>query len=116
MKAAEYGLEIEQGATLDLDLQYTDSNGVGIDITGMTLRCMGRLKYDSAATLFDWDTAGGEIPLVDAATGRFKFDVSATVTAALDFDIGVYDLELVNGAIVERLLMGVVKLSKEVTR
>ena len=116
MRAGLYQLVIEQGATLDLAFQYTDSDGHPVDLTGMTLRCMGRARYDSASTLFDWDTAGGEIVITDAVNGRFQFDVPATETASLDFSDGVYDVELVDGADVQRLLMGQVILSLEATR
>lgn len=116
MRAGEYKLTIEQGVTLDLELQYTNDDGTPVDISGMTLRCQGRGRYESTSTLFDWSTTGGEIVIKDAVNGRFAFDVTATETAALDFNRGVYDLELVDGATVERLLKGSVVLDLEVTR
>ena len=41
--------------------------------------------------------------------------MSATNTAALSFDHAVYDLELVSGSVVDRIIQGRVKLAKEVT-
>ena len=41
--------------------------------------------------------------------------MTATNTAALDFDNAVYDLELVAGAAIDRIIEGRVFLSKEIT-
>jgi len=46
---------------------------------------------------------------------NIELSMSATATAALDFDTGVYDLELVSGTEVTRLLEGIVTLSREVS-
>ena len=45
---------------------------------------------------------------------NIKLSMTATATAALDFETAVYDLELVSGAEVTRLIEGIVTLSKEV--
>jgi hypothetical protein len=116
MRAAQYDLVVEQGATFDLELQYTDNAGQPVDITGMVVRMQGREKIDSTTTLFDWNTPGGTIVLSDPSNGIFKFNVSAAATATLVFDWGYYDLELVDGAVVRRLLEGLVTLAREITR
>ena len=46
---------------------------------------------------------------------NIELSMTATATAALDFDTGVYDLELVSGTEVTRLLEGIVTLSREVS-
>jgi hypothetical protein len=49
-------------------------------------------------------------------SGSIDVLMSAQVTEDFNFDTGVYDLELYSGSVVERLLEGKVKISREVTR
>lgn len=67
---------------------------------------------------------GSELLALTVSNGRILLDdvlktitlnISATDTAAIDWTQGVYDLELVGGVIVTRLLEGSVKVSREVT-
>ena len=74
-----------------------------------------RETVDSTTTIHESTTANNEIVLGGIA-GTITFSISAVTTAAFTFDCGVYDLELVNGNDVTRLLRGDVVLSKEVTR
>jgi len=46
---------------------------------------------------------------------NIKLSMTATATAALDFETAVYDLELVSGTTVTRLLEGIVTLSREIS-
>lgn len=111
-------LYINQGETLALPLTYySDSAGtVAFNLTGYTARMQGRLKIESASTLFSLTTENGGITLGGSA-GTIVLSMSATDTAALNFISGVYDLEIVSsGGVVTRLLNGSVFLSKEVTR
>lgn len=116
MSTVIHDITIQQGATFFLSMTLEDELEQVIDITDATARMQGRARVGASATLFDWDTAGGEIT-VDGAAGAVTVSVDAATTAALDFDTGQYDLELVesNGT-VTRLCQGVVTLSKEVTR
>jgi hypothetical protein len=36
MAAGRYSFTIEQGATLNFEIQYTDANGLPVDLTGYT--------------------------------------------------------------------------------
>ena len=50
----------------------------------------------------------------DPTNCNIEVSMTAAATAALDFEMAVYDLELVSGAEVTRLIEGIVTLSKEV--
>lgn len=114
-KAGVLHITIEQGATFDPVMTWKDENGTPIDLTGYTARMHIREDIDDATYIRESTTANGEIVLGGIA-GTITFAISAEATAALTFDTGVYDLELVNGNDVTRLLRGDVTLSKEVTR
>lgn len=67
---------------------------------------------------------GSELLSLTVTNGRILLDdvlktitlvISALDTAAIQWTQGVYDLELVSGAVVTRLLEGTVKVSREVT-
>ena len=110
-------LTIEQGATFDITLTWKDENDVLIDLTGYSARMQIRSTISAAASLHELTDSNGGIVLGDAA-GTIQLLITAADTAALAFPgkSAVYDLELVNGTVVTRLLRGTVLLSKEVTR
>jgi hypothetical protein len=122
MAAGKYALLIEQGATLDLQLEYKDSANVPIDVSLYTGVLQIRPDYaDNTATVY----ITLESPSVDGTgidfgneDGMIYIKMSDTTTTALTFDTAVYDFEITDTDTgkVTRLLQGTVKLSKEVTR
>ena len=113
---------IEQGATLDLELEYKDSTNTPIDVSSYTGKLQIKSDYaDNAPTTYlsltdpvvngtgiDFTTGG--------SSGVIGIKISATDTSALTFDTAVYDFEITDtNNIVTRLLQGTVQLSKQVT-
>ena len=129
MAAGRYLFTIEQGATTDLLLEYKDSNGSPVDLSGYTARMQIRPSVDSTTTYLSItnvtasDGTGlnltpqsGSVTL-PRTSGSIGLFISAVSSSALTFSEGVYDIELQSSTgIVTRLLEGMVKLSKEVTR
>lgn len=119
MSAGRYDLSIEQGATFTLPISYKDSNDAVINLSsGYTARM--RIKESHGGTLLasteSGDSTGATISIALAASGNnVTISMTAANTAALSFDNAVYDVELVAGDVVDRLLEGRVKLKKEVT-
>lgn len=113
--AGKLDLVIEQGADFTRTLTFTDSGGTAINITGYTFRMQGRVNKSSTSTIFNYGTA--QFTVTGGTAGIVALSVPGTVTAAYDFDTGVYDLEWVTptGAI-KRILEGNIILSREVTR
>ena len=73
-------------------------------------------EYTAATTtLLELTTENGRLTITEAQ-GIIAASVPAAITAALTFTRAVYDLEIVAGAVVTRVIQGVVDLSKEVTR
>lgn len=129
MAAGRYLLTIEQGSTTDLLLEWKDSNGEPVDLTGYSARMQIRPSVDSSTTYLSItntlsndgtglnltpESASVVLPRTSGSIGLF---ISAASSSNLNFTEGVYDIELQsNSGIVTRLLEGLVKLSKEVTR
>lgn len=115
MAAAKYNLTIEQGATFVKSVTVKDfTTGVARDLTGYTAR--GQIRSDYASTT---PLATFVITTLNSS-GTFVFQLSAAVTAALDFESAVYDIEIEQTGSsplnVERVMQGNVYLSKEVTK
>jgi hypothetical protein len=85
------------------------------DLTGYTARMQVRKSKNSTDTEIELTTENGRIT-IDGANGLITCNLAASATTLLDFSKGFYDLEIVTGSTVERLLEGRVTLSKEVTK
>ena len=104
-------------------LNYTTYTGGGVleynkpvDLTGFTGRMQIRQKLDDAAFIKELTTSNGGI-IIDNTTKTIQLYISATDTAALSFQTGVYSLELVSsGGEVTQLIAGNISLVREVTR
>jgi hypothetical protein len=109
--SARVNLNIQQGKTFNEVFTLIDNSGAAIDLTGMTARMKIKDAYTGALikSLTSSDiTTGG-------TTGTVTPLISATDTAAMDFILGEYDLEIVNGATVDCYQRGYVTFEEEVT-
>ena len=112
---AKTDLVIFQGATFSKLLKLSVA-GTPMDITGYTFRMQVReSKATSSPILLELTSANGKITTVPLM-GEVSLEVSATDTALLSFLQAFYDLEMVNGTVVTRILEGSCILSKEVTK
>lgn len=110
-----YDFTIYQGANLDFTATWLDDSDEPINLTGWDAEMQARPRVDAELLLFALSVGNG-ITLGDAE-GTIQIQMDAEETSALDFDRGVYNLELISPpGQVTRLLEGTVRLSKEVTR
>ncbi len=126
MAAGRYSFVVEQGSTLNLELQYKDSSGNPINLTGYSGKMQIRpavsseTVYLTLSSSLNADGTGlnfsGSSNLNPLTSGTIAIYISAPTSSQLTFDNAVYDLELTSGTVVTRLLEGQIKLSKEVTR
>jgi hypothetical protein len=116
MASNRFNLSIKQGATLSLVATWKDSTGTPVNLSGYTARMQVRNTYDAGNAVLSLTTSNGGIALGGTA-GTITITAAATATAALAAPYtGVYDLELVSGAVVTRLLEGIATVSPEVTK
>ncbi len=111
--AGKLNIVIDQGATYSQAITWKDSNGV-IDNTGYSARMQARATVPSASTVVSL-TDGSGITL-GGADGIITIALTATETAGITEGKYVYDLELVNGSDVYRVVMGTFTVRGEVTR
>jgi len=117
MSAGRKNIVVEKGSTFLLTLVWKDHNRVPIDLTGYTARMQVRKSYSSAEKLLDLTTEKGCIVL-GGVSGTIMINAPADKTSIIHDNIrsGVYDLEVVRGLNVRRLIEGEVDIRPEVTR
>jgi hypothetical protein len=115
MPAGIYNITAEQGATFTRVLTWRDSNDALIDLTGYTARMQVRADYASSTVVLSLTTENGKITL-GGVLGTITLLVSASEMADVAGSGFVYDLEMVNGGNVRRLLQGNFTANAEVTR
>jgi len=135
MAAGRYSFTLEQGATLNFEIQYRDSNGNPIDLTGYTGLMQIRSTYSGSGTTYlSFSSLSGSQYNEGFPSGSsfLSFSGSNLSTPPSSGSIGIYagwaatdtltfagqayyDLEITSGSIRTRLLEGLVQLSKQVT-
>ncbi len=105
-----------QGASFDYTLTW-QTGGTPVNLSGYSARMQVRDGYDGGSAIVNL-TSGTGITLGGTA-GTIVVALTATETAAIDATPSgqyVYDLELVSGLTVTRLVEGNFLVSPEVTR
>jgi hypothetical protein len=129
MSAGKYSFTIEQGSTVNFEIQYKDSNNTPIDLTNYSGRMQLRpavasstvyltlsSSRNSDGTGLNFSGSNGTTPPTSGSIGIY---ISSCTSSLLSFETAYYDLEIYSGSTCPytvRLLEGQVKLSKEVTR
>ena len=134
MAAGRYNFVIEQGASVNFELAYKDSEGNPVDLTGYQARMQLRPTQFSDTVYITLSSSlapcgtglnlSGSNSLNPPSSGTIGVFISAQSSSMLDFARAYYDLELAytssevgrgDCAIVERLLEGSVALDRNVT-
>lgn len=128
MAAGKYSFIIEQGSTVNFEIQYKDSNNNPVNLTGYSGKMMIRSNYaDQNPTTYailssslavdgtglNFSGSNGNTPPTSGSIGIY---ISAASSSAFTFNTARYDLEITSGSVVTRILEGQVNLSQEVTR
>ena len=115
MAIIEYDISTEQGSSLSRVVTYSDENSSPINLTGYTARMQVRPRASSGYTYLTLTSPSGGLTL-GGTTGTITILVDGSVTSAIPAGNYVYDLEVVNGAYVDKVMGGDFTLSAEVTR
>ena len=114
--AGIYNIICDQGSTFSRQLTWNDSAGSAVNLTGYTARMDVRTSIDAAgAAVLSLTTTNGRIVLGGTA-GTINLTAEATATQVVESGNYVYDLELVSGSTVTRLVQGSFVVRGEVTR
>ena len=135
MAAGKYSFVIEKGATTQFEVQYVDSNGTPIDLSGVTARMqikdtrpgetaetfLSLTSSLSDTTSYSMTVSGSFLSVsgsdlnVPLSSGSIGVYIGYGVTDAFTFTKGVYDIELTSGSIRTRLLEGNIVVREQVT-
>lgn len=109
---------IRQGSKFEQTFTAKNSDGTVKDLTGFTARMQVRSVVASTTILMEATTGNGRIAITAPLTGVVAVTVGADITAALNWTVAYYDLEVVaaDPTNVSRIAEGYASLSKEVTR
>jgi hypothetical protein len=132
MAAGKYSFVIEQGATVDFEIQYKDSSGNPVNLTGYSGKMMIRsnfadtnpVTYITLSSSLNPDGTGlnfsGSNGITSPTSGSIGIYIAACTSSNFTFTTARYDLEIYSGSgacpLTVRLLEGQVSLSPEVTR
>ena len=132
MAAGRYSFIIDQGSTVDFRIEYRDSNNNPVDLTNYESRMQIRPSKESSTIIctlsssVSADGTGLYMTPYSASTqlpstsGSIGIVISAASSSAFSFSEAYYDLEILSGSapttVVNRILEGKIKLSREVTR
>lgn len=114
MKPGKYNMLCPQGATFSKQLSYAiDSEPV--NLTTYSARMQVREKHTSKTSVISLTTENGGIS-IEGLQGTIGLYISDVVTSLLVAKEYVYDLELVSGSNVYRIIEGKFIVTPEVTR
>jgi hypothetical protein len=115
MAAGTYDFTWDQGATFDATLTWRDKNETPVPLSGYTARMHLRSAIDSADIVLELTTENGRIEL-GGDEGTIHLIVTAEDMADIAAGTYRYDLEMVTGGYVRKLIKGKFKVLAEVTR
>jgi hypothetical protein len=115
MTAGRYDMLIEQGATFYLPIDYLDSTNQPVDLTLYTARLQARRIPVGDEIMLEMTTENGRIEL-GGVDGTIFLSYTAEDATFLEPGEYLYDLELVSGESVTRLIEGRLTISPEVTK
>tara|TARA_B100000287_G_C20288485_1_gene644966 strand:+ start:234 stop:623 length:390 start_codon:yes stop_codon:yes gene_type:complete len=128
--AANYNIEVEQGETFLFHFQYLGRGSTGIDVSGYTGQMQIRRSPFTSSKVVEVLNSGVTYGTT-AGTGGFLMNRSATggsqtggvyisldavTTSFIPSGQNFYDIELVKGATVDKILKGRLDCNREVTR
>lgn len=113
--ATRYDLEIDAGATYTDQVEFRDSAGALVNLTGYTAAMKIRPTAESSTVSLSLTHSAG-IALGGAA-GTVTITITPAQTTALDSGNFVYDLKVTSaGGVATRLVEGTVTVSPDVSR
>lgn len=110
MAAGKYNIRIDQGSDFSIQLTVKES-GSAKNLTGYSVRAQLRSSITSSSI-----AATFTCTITNAANGVITMGLPASTTTGLSAGSYVYDLEVVTGSAVQRLIEGTATLRAEVTR
>lgn len=131
MACSKYSFTIDQGGTLDLNINYADATGSAIDLsnyggrmqlrdqvsqssTALYLTLTSSLQPDGTGLNFSGSSRNPN-GYTSPASGNIGIYISAVTSSMFTFDKAEYDLFIFSGSFADKILEGIITLDKRVT-
>lgn len=119
MSAVNYNFIIEQGTDFEINFQYNDENGNAVDLSSNQGTCVVMQMIPnsgvSATTSFSTSIQASNYSLVSSNKGLITLKLDNSLTKLYSFDNAVYDLDVIQGTKIIRLVSGSVTIQKRQT-
>ena len=113
--AVQKNFEVDQNTTFTFVVEYKDSNGSAINLTGYSAKLQVRDTKGGAKLAVSLTSPSGGIT-IDAALGKLTVKMTPTQTSKLFYPKSEYDLMLTDSNFNKtKLLEGFITLSRSVT-
>ncbi len=117
-RAGRLNIVIEQGATEDVELRFSEKNtGDALDFSGASARMHLRQAVQAEDVLYELSTDNGRIEVQPGGQlGLIVLKFAHLDTSGFTFTRAVYDFEVANSNRVLRYLKGEITIDPNVTR
>jgi subtilisin-like proprotein convertase family protein len=121
MPAVNYNFIIEQGSDFEINFQYNDENGTGVDLSDINTTCCVLQMIPnsgvsaSVTTSFSTKIQDPNHSFIASDKGLITLKLDNSLTKLYSFDNAVYDLDVIQGTKVIRLVSGSVTIVKRQT-
>ncbi len=113
--AGQKNWEVDQNTTFTFIVEYKDTNGAPINITGSTAKMQVRDTKGGSKIAFTLTSPSGGI-VIDPLDGKLTIRMTPTQTNKLFYPKSSYDLMLTDASAVKtKLIEGFLTLSRSVT-
>ena len=113
--AGQKNWEVDQNTTFRFVLEYKDSSGAAVNLTGASAKMQVRDTKGGSKLAFTLTSPSGGI-VIDAPNGKITVTMTPTQTNKLYYPKSSYDLMITNAAGVKtKLVEGFLTLSRSVT-
>ena len=113
--AGQKNWEVDQNTTFRFVLEYKDSSGNAVDLTGASAKMQVRDTKGGSKLAFTLTSPSGGI-VIDAVNGKLTVTMTPTQTNKLYYPKSSYDLMLTDSnAVKTKLIEGFLTLSRSVT-
>lgn len=113
--ATRHDFVCDQGATFTASMTYFATDGTPVNLTGYTARMSIRENFEDIEEVFRATTENGHL-ILGGSAGTVSINIAANHTSEFPPGELLYDLELVTGATVIRLVQGCFIVDPEVTK
>lgn len=105
-------LNMDQGATFNVDIDLTEANSSPINVTGFTFSSSIRKSYYSSRV-----TANLVVTVINAANGNVSLSLAAANTANIKAGRYLFDVKQVDTSnVTSRVVEGIITVNPQVTK